>query len=225
MATYETRTRIDQDEIEVRAQAFEAAPAIDVISWGVERFGDQLTLACSFQECAIIDLAVQVDPHIEVLFLDTGYHFQETLWFVEEVRRSYDLNLRVLVPSSDAARVPPGTAGCCELRKVAPLNSGLAGRAAWMTGLKRCDSATRAHAPIVAWDQARRLVKINPLASWTEDNLDRYINDHGLPVHPLATKGYPSIGCAPCTSPVAPGEERRSGRWPGSDKTECGIHC
>jgi len=218
-------TRTDLEELASRSSEFETAPAGKVMGWAVERFGGALSLACSFQDCVIIDLAVEVDPGIEVLFLDTGFHFPETLAYVEEVRARYDLNLRVMTPGPEAQAWPCGTERCCELRKVEPLHRALQGRAAWMTGLKRCDSATRAHAPIVAWDRSRGLVKINPLASWTEDDLDRYIYDHALLVHPLATKGYPSIGCAPCTSPVAPGEERRSGRWPGSDKTECGIHC
>jgi phosphoadenosine phosphosulfate reductase len=159
-----------------------------------------------------------------VLFLDTGFHFPETLDYVERVRRHYDLNLRVLTPGPEAEAWPCGSERCCELRKVAPLDAALQGRQAWMTGLKRADSLTRAAAPIVAWDEARRLVKVNPIATWTEDDVNNYQADHRLPIHPLVPRGYLSIGCAPTTRPVAPGEDPRAGRWAGSTKTECGLH-
>ncbi|HVA02146.1 MAG TPA: phosphoadenylyl-sulfate reductase [Acidimicrobiales bacterium] len=219
-----TETKVDLEELASRAAEFDTAPAGKVMGWGVERFGGALSLACSFQDCVIIDLAVEVDPGIEVLFLDTGFHFPETLAYVEEVRARYDLNLRVMTPGAEADAWPCGTHRCCELRKVGPLNRALRGRAAWMTGLKRTDAATRATAPIVSWDEARGLVKINPLATWTDADIAHYEADHGLPVHPLMTQGYLSIGCAPTTRPVAPGEDARAGRWSGMGKTECGLH-
>jgi phosphoadenosine phosphosulfate reductase len=215
---------VDPGEIDARAAEFETAPAGKVISWATERFGTSLSVACSFQDCVLVDLAVRADPGIEVLFLDTGYHFPETLGFVEEIRALYDLNLRVLLPGPEAEGWPCGTERCCELRKVAPLDSALSGRDAWITGLKRCDSPTRAHSPIVSWDATRGLVKVNPLATWSDEDIDNYLADHGLPVHPLVEKGYLSIGCAPVTTPVAPGEEPRAGRWAGTSKTECGLH-
>jgi phosphoadenosine phosphosulfate reductase len=217
-------TRIDLEELAARAAEFETAPAGKVMGWATERFGGALSLACSFQDCVIIDLAVEVDPGIEVLFLDTGFHFPETLAYVEEVRARYDLNLRVATPGPEADAWPCGTERCCELRKVEPLHRSLQGRAAWMTGLKRCDAPTRAEAPIVSWDEARGLVKINPIATWTDADVANYEADHGLPVHPLMTQGYLSIGCAPTTRPVAPGEDARAGRWSGMGKTECGLH-
>jgi len=191
-------------ELAARSSEFEAASA--VIAWATGRFGDRLTLASSFQNCVVIDLAVRDDPAIEVVFLDTGCHFPETLSFVEEVRSHYDLN------------------GRCELRKVEPLNRALRGQSAWMTGLKRCDTPMRSAAPIVSWDKARALVKVNPIANWSDDDVNGYIVDHALPVHPLVARGYLSIGCAPTTIPVAPGANRRSGRWAGTAKTECGLH-
>jgi len=217
-------TRIDLEELEWRSSEFETAPAGKVMGWAVERFGGALSLACSFQDCVIIDLAVEVDPGIEVLFLDTGFHFPETLAYVEDVRARYDLNLRVLTPGPEAQAWPCGSERCCELRKVEPLHRALQGRAAWMTGLKRCDAPTRAEAPIVSWDEARGLVKVNPVATWSDDDIASYQADHGLPVHPLMTQGYLSIGCAPTTRPVAPGEDARAGRWSGMGKTECGLH-
>ena len=183
------------------AAGFETAPARTVIAWAVGRFGRQVTLASSFQNCVLIDLAVRADPGIEVLFLDTGSHFDETLSFVEEVRVRYDLRLRVQAPGPEAALYPCGSKRCCEVRKVEPLERALEGRQAWMSGLKRCDAPTRAAAPIVAWDAARSLVKVNPLANWSDRDVERYIVEHALPVHPLVAKGYLSIGCAPrgCT--------------------------
>ncbi len=215
---------IEPQEIEARAYEFEAAPAGKVIAWAVERFGSGVSLACSFQDCVIIDLAIQIDPAIEVLFLDTGFHFPETLAFVKDVRRRYDLNLRVLSPGPEADAFPCGSDRCCEMRKVAPLDRALQGRQGWMTGLKRVDALTRAATPIVSWDDARHLVKVNPIATWTEDDVRNYQTDHGLPIHPLVPRGYLSIGCAPTTRPVAPGEDPRAGRWAGSNKTECGLH-
>ena len=217
-------TRIDLEELASFATAFETAPAGKVMGWAVEQFGGALSLACSFQDCVIIDLAVEVDPDIEVLFLDTGFHFPETLAYVEEVRARYDLNLRVMTPGPEAEAWPCGTERCCDLRKVEPLNRALEGRAAWMTGLKRCDAPTRAAAPIVSWDEARGLVKLNPMATWTDADVANYEVDHGLPVHPLMSQGYLSIGCAPTTRPVAAGEDPRAGRWAGMGKTECGLH-
>ena len=127
-------------------------------------------------------VAVAVESSIEVLFLDTGFHFPETLAFVEEVRQRYDLNLRVLTPGPEADAWPCGTERCCELRKVVPLDAAVAGRGAWITGLKRVDATTRVEAPIVSWDEARGLVKVNPLATWTDDDIAAYLADHDLPV-------------------------------------------
>lgn len=200
------------------------APAGKVVRWAVEEFGDDLVLAASFQDVALIDLAVAVDPRIEVVFLDTGAHFPETLAFVEAVRARYDLHLTVTQPPPEAATWPCGTERCCELRKVAPLRALLAGKRAWLTSLKRSDAPTRAAAPVVGWDATFGVVKVNPLATWTDHDVDSYVADHGLPVHPLLSQGYRSIGCAPTTRPTAEGEDPRSGRWSGTGKTECGLH-
>ncbi|HAM01477.1 MAG TPA: phosphoadenylyl-sulfate reductase [Acidimicrobiaceae bacterium] len=216
--------RVDVDELAAWSAELEKAPATAVIAWAHDRFGGDVSLACSFQDCVVVDLAVQVDPAVEVLFLDTGFHFPETLAYVEQVRSRYDLNLRVLVPGPEAEAWPCGTERCCGLRKVAPLDEALEGKGAWLTGLKRVDAPTRAGAPIVSWDEQRGLVKVNPMATWTDDDVAHYSADHGLPMHPLLSRGYLSIGCAPTTRPVAPGEDPRAGRWAGSDKTECGLH-
>ena len=215
----------DADELALLGRQFETAEPTEILRWATDRFGDELILASSFENAVLIDLAVGVKPDIEVLFLDTQYHFAETLWFVEEVRRRYRLNLRVEKP-----RVQPDNRwqldvnDCCRLRKVEPLTRALAGKRAWITGLRRDDGPSRANAPIVAWDAARQLVKVNPLATWTALDMAAYEATHGLPVNPLVDRGYPSIGCWPCTKPVADGEDPRSGRWAGLGKTECGLH-
>lgn len=218
------QVHVDPQELEEVSAEFETAPAGKVIAWAAERFGPTLTLACSFQDCVLVDLAVAVDPRIEILFLDTGFHFPETLDYVETVRARYDLNLRVMRPGPEADAWPCGSDRCCEFRKVEPLNRALQGKQAWVTGLKRVDAPTRTAAPIVGWDDSRGLVKVNPLATWTDDDVTNYQRDHGLPAHPLLSRGYLSIGCAPTTRPVAPGEDPRAGRWAGTGKVECGLH-
>lgn len=224
MSRERTGPLIDTDALAEANARLETAPAGKVVEWATDRFGKDLVLAASFQDVVLIDLAVRLDPAIEVVFLDTGAHFDETLAFVEEVRQRYGLNLTVTTPGPEAADWPCGTARCCELRKVAPLRRALEGKQAWLTSLKRTDAPTRATAPIVAWDPAFELVKVNPLATWTDQDVEGYVHDHGLPVHPLVPRGYLSIGCAPTTRPVQPGEDPRAGRWAGTDKTECGLH-
>jgi phosphoadenosine phosphosulfate reductase len=220
----ELEPRIDRNEAAAISAALETAPPQDVIEWAVHRFGGELTIASSFQHCVVIDMAVKIDPSVEVLFLDTGFHFAETLAFVEDVRQRYGLNLQIRGPMAEADCFGCGTEGCCDLRKVQPLDAALADRAAWISGLKRVDTDHRAEAPVVMWDERRQLVKINPLATWSDADVEGYIADRALPVHPLVAKGYLSIGCAPTTRPVSDGGNRRAGRWWGQAKTECGLH-
>jgi phosphoadenosine phosphosulfate reductase len=205
-------------------EEFETAPASKVIRWAVDTFGDELVLAASFEDVVLIDLATKITPGIEVIFLDTEAHFPETLSFVEEMRQRYDLNLTVTKPGPEAAAHPCGSEQCCQFRKVAPLRAAVKGNRAWLTALKRSDGPTRADAPIVSWDDAFGLVKVNPIATWTNDDITSYLADHQLPEHPLWAQGYRSIGCAPTTRPVAEGEDARAGRWAGLDKSECGLH-
>jgi len=219
-----THAGVDATEIAAVAAELESVRAESVFSWVEERFARRVSVVCSFQDCVLVDLAVRSDPGIEVIFLDTGGHFPETLTFVEEIRSLYDLNLRVITPGPEAQEWPCGTERCCELRKVKPLNEALEGRDAWITGLKRCDSPDRASIPVVSLDRTRGLVKVNPLATWSDQDITQYLKRHGLPAHPLVEKGYLSIGCAPTTRPVLPGEDPRAGRWSGTSKTECGLH-
>ncbi len=216
---------VDLAELARVAADLERRPASAAIAWAWERYGSRMILAASFQDCVLIDVAMQVAPEIEVVFLDTQYHFPETLEYVETVRRRYDLNLRVMEPlvePDDLWKID--TTECCAVRKVEPLARALAGADAWMTGLRRDEAATRTKAPIVGLDVGRGIVKVNPLAPWTHDDVDLYVADRGLPEHPLRKQGYPSIGCAPCTNPVAAGDDPRSGRWAGTGKLECGLH-
>jgi len=203
---------------------FENVPSEEIFAWAFSEFWPAISVVSSFQNCVLVDLAVRTDPRAEIIFLDTGSHFAETLSFVEQVRQLYELNLRIIRPAADAEPWPCGSERCCELRKVVPLAGALRGRHAWVSGLKRSDTPNRASSPIVGWDSAQGLVKINPLACWTNDDVSRYEADHRLPVHPLKPQGYPSIGCEPTTRPVSSLEDPRAGRWPGTEKTECGLH-
>jgi phosphoadenosine phosphosulfate reductase len=213
----------DAELAELNAE-FEHAPASKIIRWAVESFGPHLSLAASMADALLIDLATKIDPAIEVVFIDTGYHFPETLETVERIRRHYGLNLRMMTvaPHNEALwKVDPEN--CCSAVKVGQLDRALAGKAAWMSGLRRDEAPSRAKAPIVARD-LRGLVKVNPIANWTEAECEAYIADHDVPYNPLLDQGYGSIGCWPCTSKVADGEDARSGRWAGLEKSECGLH-
>ena len=215
---------IDDDQLAELNNHFETMAASQVIAWAAETFGPALSLAASMTDAVLIDLATKVAPAIEVVFIDTGYHFPETLETVETVRRRYGLNLRMMtVPHHAEALWEKDPENCCSAVKVGQLDRALAGKAAWMSGLRRDEAETRANAPIVGRDM-RGLVKVNPLATWTSDDVQGYIEEHDVPVNPLTLQGYPSIGCMPCTKPVAEGEDPRSGRWAGREKTECGLH-
>jgi phosphoadenosine phosphosulfate reductase len=180
----------------------------------------------------MIHLAEQALPGIDVVFLDTGYHFVETLGTRDAVEAVHNVNLITVTPDLTVAqqdtaygkdlfaRAPDQ---CCALRKVAPLNRALEPYSAWATGVRRADSPARASTPVVSWDARRRLVKIAPIARWSDDDVARYIEDNSLMINPLLEEGYPSIGCSPCTRP-ADSSDPRAGRWAGLAKTECGIH-
>jgi phosphoadenosine phosphosulfate reductase len=214
------------DELDLAAvnDALEGAPAEDVVRWAVDAFGDGVVLATSMTDAVLIDVATRVDPDIEVVFVDTGYHFPETLDTLEQVRRRYDLNLNVVTAGlAPDGRWRPDPDGCCAVRKVAPLDELLVERQAWMTGLRRAESPSRRGTPVVGPDP-RGVVKVNPLAAWTDAEVDAYIARHDVPVNPLVAAGYPSIGCWPCTRPVPADADTRAGRWAGSEKTECGLH-
>lgn len=211
-------------ELERLEQAMATWSSSEIIDWGVQRFGSDLVLTSSMADTVLLDLAVSVDPDIEVVFLDTGFHFAETLETLRRVQSRYGLNLRVERPHANEVDLfEVGTELCCAARKVIPLDRALAGKAAWLSGLRRADSASRADVPFVSVDR-RGLVKLNPIASWSDEDVERYTMERELIVNPLRFEGYPSIGCWPCTSPVGRGEDSRAGRWAGTNKNECGIH-
>jgi phosphoadenosine phosphosulfate reductase len=209
------------------------APAVEILRWGHETFGDDLVVTASMADGVLPHLAAEVAPGIDVLFLDTGYHFVETIGTRDAVAATLPINLinatpRQTVEEQDAtygkdlwSREPDK---CCALRKVEPLNRYLSGYRAWVTGIRREEAPTRANTPVVEYDAKRDMVKLNPIAPWTQADLDEYIVENGVLVNLLQYDGYPSIGCQPCTKRVAPGEDPRSGRWAGTGKVECGLH-
>jgi phosphoadenosine phosphosulfate reductase len=220
-ATPDDFTDAELAELSVR---FERLPATKIIEWAAEQFAPHLSLTASFTDAVLIDLAVQVYPEIEVVFIDTGYHFPETLQTVEDVRRRYGLNLKMMTVAphdEELWRVDPEN--CCSAVKVGQLDRAMLGKSAWMSGLRRSEADSRVKAPLVARD-LRGLIKINPIALWSDDDVAGYIADHDVPVNPLLTQGYPSIGCQPCTQLPTDPNDPRSGRWSGRSKTECGLH-
>jgi phosphoadenosine phosphosulfate reductase len=210
------------------AETFESTHPVEILRWADETYGDTgLVYTCSFSDPVLIHLVAKAAPRARVVLLDTRYHFAETWWYARKLEREFGFTLEVAEP--DPAVVPDDQwqtdiEGCCGRRKVEPLNRTLAGNAAWITGVRRADATTRTATPIVTHDLLRNIVKINPLANWTDADMALYIQMEELPEHPLTAKGYPSIGCWPCTNPVAPGDDPRSGRWAGAAKTECGLH-
>ena len=227
------RTEPRPDFVDQAAEALETATAEEILTWAVTTFGDGLVVTSSMQDAVVPHLASRVRPGIKVLFLDTGYHFPETIGMRDAVDSVYDVEVVNVVPQQTVAEQDAEYGAelfsrdpdlCCALRKVEPLQDALRPYTAWATGLRRAESPTRANAKAVEWDADRRRVKVNPIVTWSDDDVERYIEEHGLLVNPLRDDGYPSIGCAPCTRRVAPGEDPRAGRWAGQNKSECGLH-
>lgn len=214
-------------------QRFEDQPPEAVIKWAVDTFADGFCIAASMADAVLIDIASRVAPDIAVIFLDTGYHFPETLETRDRVAKRYPVQLHTILPrqtveEQDATFGPKlhdrDPDACCSLRKVAPLARTLSAYHAWASGIRRDEAASRRGVGVVEWDRKRSMVKINPLANWTQEQVDEYIVANDVEVNPLIYDGYPSIGCAPCTARVRPGEDPRSGRWANVRKTECGLH-
>jgi phosphoadenosine phosphosulfate reductase len=209
------------------------ATAQELLEWTARTFEDTFIVASNMQDAVLVELAANARPGVDVLFLETGYHFPETIGTRDAVETVYDVRIvnaqaQASVAEQDAAegkdlfaRAPDR---CCFLRKVVPLQQTLAGYHAWVTGVRRVEAPTRANTPLITYDEKFGLVKINPLAAWSDEDMDSYIAEHNILVNPLVDAGYPSIGCAPCTRKPLPGEDKRSGRWAGNTKTECGLH-
>jgi phosphoadenosine phosphosulfate reductase len=238
------RTEAQLRELAARGAAeLAGADAAEVLRWTDENFGGingprgaatcNYVVASSMGDAALIDLAAKVRPGVPVVFLDTGYHFVETLGTRDAVEAVYDIHVLNITPEHTVAQQDDllgkdlfarDPNECCRLRKVAPLSKALRGYSAWVTGLRRAEGPTRANAPLISFDEAFKLVKVNPLAAWSDQDLADYIDEHDVLVNPLVYEGYLSIGCAPCTAKPADGADPRSGRWQGRSKTECGLH-
>jgi phosphoadenosine phosphosulfate reductase len=222
-----------QDLAERGAAELDGANADELLRWTDKHFGGDYIVASNMQDAVLVDLAAKVRPGVDVLFLDTGYHFVETIGTRDAVEAVYDINVVNVTPENEVAKQDelfgkdlfarePNE--CCRMRKVEPLGKALQGYSAWVTGIRRVEAPTRANAPLISWDKAFGLVKINPIATWTDEEMQAYIDDNDVLVNPLVFEGYPSIGCAPCTAKPVEGADPRSGRWAGLSKTECGLH-
>jgi phosphoadenosine phosphosulfate reductase len=214
------------------ARNLEHSSAEEIVRWAAGTFGDRFVVTASMSDGVLSHVAGRAVPGITVLFLDTGYHFAETIGTRDAVAATYPVNVQTVthplrVPEHEAEygrlyEIDPDL--CCAIRKIWPLDRALRPYDAWASGVRRAELASRASTPVVGWDAKRRKVKVNPLATWTDEQTADYVAEHDILVNPLRQIGYTSIGCAPCTRPVAPGEDSRSGRWSGQAKVECGIH-
>jgi phosphoadenosine phosphosulfate reductase len=227
---------LEHDPVAFAAEAnavLDGADPLTVLGWADRAFGRSLAVTAAMGDTVLAHLASRAAPGVNVLFVDTGYHFAETVGTADALGASYPVRMLSITPKETRAeheaargelwRTDPDA--CCALRKVAPLDNALRGYRAWATGLRRDDSADRADPPTVRWDAKRGLLKLAPIAAWTQDDVDGYLEAHPeVLTNPLMQLGYRSIGCAPCTRAVQPGEDARAGRWAGRAKTECGIH-
>lgn len=221
------------DIAEKAGRDLEEASAEKIIEWAVDTFGSRFCVTSSFADAVLAHVASRVVPGIEVVFLDTGLHFPETLRVRDQVSRSIPVTIRSVRPTQTVGQ-QDGEYGprlfsrdpdaCCSMRKVQPLEEALSDYDAWAAGLRRDESPTRSRTPVVHWEAARQKVKVNPLARWTQSDVDGYVKRFNVPVNQLLNKGYGSVGCWPCTRRTLPGEDARAGRWAMFDKTECGLH-
>jgi phosphoadenosine phosphosulfate reductase len=218
---------------EQAAEELADASAEEIIRWATDTFGDRICITSSMTDAVIIHLASAVKPGIDVVFLDTGYHFAETIGTRDAVDVVYPVRMLNITPSRTVAEqdaeLGPRLYGrnpdlCCYLRKVEPLERALKNYDAWITGVRRDETNSRRDMRVVEWDDRREMVKVNPIIGWSGKQVDEFIAENNVLVNPLVYDGYPSIGCATCTARVEAGADPRSGRWKGTGKTECGIH-
>jgi phosphoadenosine phosphosulfate reductase len=231
-----SETMTEQNLIDVAergAAELAGANADELLRWTDENFGGEYVVASNMQDAVLVAMAAKVRPGVDVLFLDTGYHFAETIGTRDAVEAVYGVNVVNVTPGNSVAKqdellgkdlFASDPAACCRMRKVEPLGKALKGYSAWVTGIRRVEAPTRANAPLISFDKAFGLVKINPIAAWSDDDMQAYIDANDILVNPLVFEGYPSIGCAPCTAKPIEGADPRSGRWAGQSKTECGLH-
>ena len=227
----------DTDELRRLAERagdeLEGASAIEILQWADDHLGQAWCVTSSMADAVVPHLASRVRPGVDVVFLDTGYHFAETIGTRDAVAATLPVTVRTIEPRQTVEQqdVSFGVRlyernpdQCCALRKVTPLRNALKEYRGWASGLRRDESDSRTDTKVVEWDARRSMVKLNPIAAWTQHDVDTYIAENGVLVNPLLFDGYGSIGCGPCTRRIKPGEDLRAGRWAGTSKTECGIH-
>jgi phosphoadenosine phosphosulfate reductase len=215
------------------AADLEAASATEILQWAQDHLGDDWCVTSSMADAVLPHLASGVRTGVDIVFLDTGYHFAETMGMRDAVAAVLPVSVRTILPLKSVAEQDAEFGAklhdrdpnlCCAMRKVEPLERALSAYRGWASGLRRADSVERANVPVLDWDAKREMVKLNPIATWSDDQVDSYIAENGILVNPLLSDGYGSIGCGPCTRRLLPGEDARAGRWAGTDKTECGLH-
>jgi len=222
-----------REQAEQAGRDLEGAHPEEILAWAAKTFGDDLVVASSMGDEILVHMAAKAAPGVNVIFLDTGYHFAETIGTRDYYADFTDIKLLTILPLRTVAEQDAEHGEklhdrdpnlCCAMRKVEPLERGLAPYTAWVTGMRREDAPTRTDITVVGWDEKRGKVKLNPLAAWTQAQVDAYVEENHVVLNPLRQAGYTSIGCAPCTRAVAPGEDPRAGRWSGTGKIECGLH-
>ncbi|MBX3236177.1 MAG: phosphoadenylyl-sulfate reductase [Nitrospiraceae bacterium] len=238
MTTANAQNRPSDQELKALSDSFESRQPWEVMEQALTMFKGSIVLACSFgaEDVALVDMMHRIDPQAPLFYLDTGFLFPETIEVRDRIVERYGLTphqvirmMSLLTPDQQTAQYGAGLwqrnpDQCCQLRKIEPLGRVLSNYAAWITGIRRDQAPTRANAGIIEWDKKFNLVKVNPLARWTSEQVWTYIQLHEVPYNVLHDRNYPSIGCTHCTAPVAPGEDPRSGRWKNFTKTECGLH-
>lgn len=220
------------EELRAFAATLEGKPPAEILAAAVARHPGRVALACSFgaEDCLLVHLVARERLPVAMFTLDTGYLFPETYALWKELEARLGVTIAAApggAPRADPTETPPWEVdpdACCDARKVIPLRTRLSSLGAWVTGIRRDQTPERANAGVIEWDARFGLEKVNPLAAWTSDDVWSYLRREGVPVNPLHARGYPSIGCLPCTSPVRPGEDPRAGRWRGTAKKECGLH-
>ncbi|GAC1467976.1 MAG: hypothetical protein NVSMB9_10170 [Isosphaeraceae bacterium] len=231
---YVNETLIQTDWHEASERLKEAHPS-EILRWAVETFHPRLTMATAFgpEGCAILHMLSEIEPHVRVFNLDTGYQFAETLALRDRIAERYGIEVELVRPDTTVPEYEESHGGplyvvnpdrCCHDRKIVPLRRAVEGYDAWISSIRSDQSTHRAKATVVGWDAKFNLVKVNPLLNWTHRDVWAFVVANNVPYNPLHDQGYPSIGCYPCTRPVDPGSSERAGRWAGQAKTECGLH-
>lgn len=224
-----------EEQIATANRTLADASAPTILRWAVETFRCKLTMATAFgaEGCCLIHMLAEIDPGVRIFNLDTGYQFAETLEVRERIKRRYGIEVEFIRPELTVGEYEAEHGGpmyrhrpdqCCHDRKILPLRRAVAGYSAWISAIRGDQTRDRAAAKVVQWDAKFGLVKVNPLLAWTKKDVWKFILDHEVPYNPLHDRGYPSIGCWPCTQPVGDGADERAGRWAGTAKKECGLH-